>query len=119
MAQSYIGMYILGTGVRWNNIALLLQQPQMVANRAIGTAHKFPLKSGLVEYSHLAETVVHGIKNSSDVLNALTITQSAVTFDVTGHTVDDVGHGCAGVCVVGIVVNNGGLVDGAVRSEWV
>ena len=37
-----------------------------------------------------------------------------MAFDVAGHPVDNVGHGLARVGVEGVVVDNGGRVDGVV-----
>jgi hypothetical protein len=40
-----------------------------------------------------------------------------VTFNVSCHAIDDVRHGYTGVSLVGIAVDDGGFVDGAVRGE--
>ena len=57
------------------------------------------------------------VKNSGDVQDLLRSTQGAVAFNVAGHTINDVGHGHTVVGVVGIVVDNRGLVDRSVNSQ--
>jgi hypothetical protein len=57
------------------------------------------------------------IEDSGDVKGTLASIQGAVTFDVAGCSVDEMGHGDARVGVVCIVVNDGRCVDGAVCAE--
>lgn len=47
------------------------------------------------------------IEDSSDVKGTLASIQGAVTFDVAGCSVDEMGHGDTRVGVVCIVVNDG------------
>lgn len=76
-----------------------------------------PLKSGGVDNVELAESEVGEVQNIGDVQWALAGVQSAVAFDVSGHTVDDVGDGLAGVGVVGVVVDDRGKIDSAVGTK--
>ena len=40
-----------------------------------------------------------------------------MAFNVSSHAVDDVCHGHTGVGLVGVAVDDGGFVDGAVHGE--
>lgn len=100
-------------------LTVRLNQPERVARRAIVTANVLPLQRSGVHHGHLAESVLLRVQNSSDVGQALAAAELAVTLDVACHTVDDVGHGRAGVGVVGVLVHDRGRVDGTVCAERV
>lgn len=53
------------------------------------------------------------VENRGDVKRRLVCGQGAVTLDVTGHSVDDVGHRHSGVGVVRVVVNDRRAVNAA------
>ena len=57
------------------------------------------------------------VKDAGNVERLLGLGELGVALDVAGHTVDDVRDGLAFVCVKGVVVDNGGLIDGAVAAE--
>lgn len=98
-------------------VASRLQQHQRIANLAITAADVFPLESSGVKDGQLAEAVVLVVENGSDVLLALAGAELAVALNVSGRAVDEVSHGLSGIGVVGVVVDNGGSVDGTVHAE--
>lgn len=98
-------------------VASRLQQSQRIANLAIIAADVLPLESSGVNDGQLAEAVVHVVKNGSDVLLALARAELAVALEVSGRAVDEVSHGLSGIGAVGVVVDDGGSVDGTVHAE--
>ena len=93
-----------------------LQQSELISDASIISTDKRVGKSGRVNDVDLAESIVFLVKDTGDVQLRRAV-KNAVAFDVAGHTVDDVGHRHAGVGEVGVVVDDGGHVDGAVRTE--
>lgn len=103
---------LLATGnVRW------LEKSKRVTNGAIITTDQLPLESSLVEDGQLAEAVVDLVQQGGDVGQTLAGAKFTVALNVAGHAVDDVGDGLAVVGIVGVVVHNGGSIDGAVSAE--
>lgn len=94
-----------------------LQQRQRITNLAIIAADVLPLQGSGADDSQLAEAEVLVVEDGGDVLLALTGAELAVALDVAGGTVDEVSHGLAGVGAVGVVVDDGGSVDGTVGAE--
>lgn len=92
-----------------------LQQSKSVADGTI-PLNKLPLERGGVEDGQAAETVVRLVEDVCDV-ERLVGREGRVRLDVAGHAVDDVRHGLARVGLVGVVVDDRGLVDGAVGAE--
>lgn len=96
-----------------------LQQPKRIPNSTITTTNILPLQSCRVDNRHLAEPVFLRVQHGGHVRQRLSLAELAVALDIARHAVDDVGHGLAGVGAVGVVVHNGGVVDGAVLAEGV
>lgn len=94
-----------------------LQKGQRVTNSAIIATDQLPLESSLVEDSQLAEAVMDLVQQGGDVGQTLAVAEFAVTLDVAGHAVDDMGDGLAVVGIVRVVVDDGGGIDGAVGSQ--
>lgn len=94
-----------------------LKKGQRVTNSAIIATDQLPLESSLVEDGELAETVVDLVQQGGDVGQTLAVAEFAVALNVAGHAVDDMGDGLAVVGVVGVVVDDGGGIDGTVGSQ--
>lgn len=88
-----------------------LHQPKVITNRAIVTTDVLPLQSSGIDNRDLAETILARVQDGGDVAQTLTGAQLAVTLDVSGHAVDDMGHGCSSIGLVGVVVDDRGSVD--------
>jgi hypothetical protein len=65
----------------------------------------------------LAEAVVLEVKDSGDVQGRLTRVQRAMALNVTGHTIDNMRHGHAGVGVISVVVDDRGRINVAGLSK--
>jgi hypothetical protein len=92
-----------------------LEQQKFISDRSIISKNKLKLEGGSAEDGELIQSVMFRIKDSGDVQN--TPAQFAVAFNVSSHAVDDVRHRHAFVGIVGVVVDNGGCIDGAVHCE--
>lgn len=65
-----------------------------------------------------AKSVMDLVENYGDIEDRLSCGQSAVTFDVTSHAVDDVCHGFSRVRVIGVIVDDGLRINGPIRTKW-
>lgn len=94
-----------------------LQQCQGITNGSIVSTDEFPLQLLLAQNGQLAEAVMRLVKDGSDVSKTLSLAELAVALQVTRHAVHEVGHGLAGVGVIGMVVDNRVRVNGTICAE--
>ena len=91
-----------------------LEQYKFISDRSILSKDKLKLEAFGID-GELIESVIFRIKNSSDVQKFSA--QFAVAFNVSSHAVDDVRHRYAFVGIIGVIVDDGGCVNGAIRRE--
>ena len=87
-------------------------------DRAIVAADKLPFDGSFVENGHLAQAIVGLVKKSGDILDTLVVAQCTVAFNVTCHAVDEMCQSFPRDSVIGVVVDNCGFLNLAIRGQW-
>jgi hypothetical protein len=94
-----------------------LDERHGVTDRAIDALDEGEGDGRFVDDAELAEAVVLGVEERRDVGGGVVHAEHDVRLAVPGHAVDDMCHGNPGVGEVGVIIGDGGFVDGAVHGH--